>query len=190
VTVSGVVLDKNGNPAPGSMVEAIPIHQGGFAGNLDWTATDKRGGFKLTLGEGRYQIRAKNEPGGYPDPNFLLAADPRALFPEVEVFRREISGLEVRLGSRGAVLEGDLREAQTSHPIPKAKISICDFEQPKACVELSANEEGHFRSTVPSKPLLVSAEAPGYEKTALEGGAKVTLAAGEHRHVEFDLKRQ
>jgi hypothetical protein len=187
--LSGVVLDSSGNPVP-SVVEAVPIIKGGLAGSFHWTSTDQRGRFQITLYKGRYQIRAKNESEGYPDPNFLLGADPLALFPEVDVSGQDISGLEVRLGSRGGILEGDLREARTSRQIANGKISICDIKKREVCVELSASESGHFQFTVPSKPVVVSAGAPGYKTAAFDGGAEVTLSGGDRRQIEIELEHQ
>jgi hypothetical protein len=188
--LSGVVLDNSGNPVPVSVVEAVPVIQDGLAGSFHWTSTDQRGRFQLTLYKGRYQIRAKNESEGYPDPNFLLGSDPVALFPEVDVAGQDISGLEVRLGSRGGILEGDLREARTLRQIPNGKISICDIKRREVCVELSANESGHFQFTVPGRPVVVSAGATGYKTAPFDRGAPVTLSGGVRRQIEIELEHK
>lgn len=93
VVVAGLVVDSGGHPLPGAFVEAFPMESGGFAGNLNWTKTDGDSSFHLSLRPGRYEIRAKDETDGYPDPNVLLSVDPEVVFPEVTVDKQEIRGV-------------------------------------------------------------------------------------------------
>ena len=162
--VQGKVLNFDGEPAINSSVEAFPIRDGGFAGDLTWTKVDDKGNFRLTLREGRYEIRAKDESEGYPDPNALLSVDPDALFPEVTVAKDNISGVQVRLGHKGGMLEGNVSDLVTQSAIANAKITIRDATRPQAYVEVFSDKEGNFRYTVPSRPLSVSAAAPGQRR--------------------------
>src|SRR5258708_39608579 len=91
--VAGVVSDSGGHPLSGASVEAFPIESGGFAGDLNWTRTHDGGCLRLSLRPGRYEIRGKDEPDGYPDPNALLALDPEAAFPEVIVDNQEVQSV-------------------------------------------------------------------------------------------------
>jgi hypothetical protein len=187
-TIAGVVLDQEGAPVPYSSVEAFPVQDGGFVGNLAWEKADDRGNFSMNLREGRYEIRAKDESEGYPDPNALLSVDPSALFPEVTVSRQDILGVRVKLGPKGGILEGDVRDRVTQSPVPKAKVKICDSKRPGSFVEVFTDRTGHFQFTVPSRSLLISAVAQGYENTRFDKGNTVTLSAGERRSVVLELE--
>ena len=187
VRVSGTVSDLSGSPVPGSLVAAIPVRTGS-AGSIAWTGTDGRGAFSLTLSEGRYEIRAKNEPEGYPDPNLLFAADPTAIFPQVEVSASDVSSVQVKFGSKGGILEGDLQDKETSDSIPEGRVSLCDARRPDICAEISTDQSGHFRLTIPSKAVLISASAKNYRSVAY--GKELTLPAGGHRHIELELEHE
>jgi hypothetical protein len=189
-TVAGTVVGPDGAPAPNSSVEAFPIQSDGFAGNLTWIKVDDHGNFRLTLHEGRYEIRAKDESEGYPDPNALLSVDPNALFPEVVVSREDISGVQVRLGLKGGILEGDVRDKVTQSPITNAKVTIRDVKKPEAFVEVFSDKAGHFQFTVPNKALQVLATAPGHVAVSYADGAELKLSGGERRSIVIELKHE
>ena len=89
------------------------------------------------------------------------------------------------LGMRGGVLEGEVTEKETGNPLQQAKISIRDARNSAAYVEVFSDKSGHFEFTVPSKPVLLSATARGYETTKF--GEEVTLSGGEHRRISLEL---
>jgi len=191
--VSGSVRNAAGNSVAHAYVEALPViaDQGsGTVGNFPnpWIAADSRGRFTLTLRPGKYRIRAKDETDGYPDPSFWLSLDPNATFPTVIVGDKEITDLEVILGAQGGIISGEVQDAHTSKPVVDAKIRIQDARNSDAYIEIFTDPAGHFHYTVPSKPLLITAAAPGYKMTAFEGGAEVTLAPGEHREFQLELE--
>lgn len=97
--------------------------------------------------------------------------------------------MRVVLGTRGGVLEGDLRDALTQQPIPNAKVTIRDAQSPNAFVEVLADKAGHFRFTVPNKPVHVIATAGGHEATRYEGEPLI-LSGGQHRSVKIKLRPQ
>lgn len=188
-SILGVVTDVNGSAIGSASVTAVPVEEGGSAGDLRWVHADNSGRFRLLLRPGRYVIRAKDEADGYPDPSFLLCFDPSANFPQVSVEQLDVSGVRVVLGTKGGVLEGDLRDALTQHPIPKAKVTIRDAQNPNAFVEVFADKTGHFRFTVPSRPVHVLATAGGYDAAQYEG-EPLLLSGGEHRSVKIELRPQ
>lgn len=184
-TVSGTVYDEERVPLPGALVEAFPIRSTGFVGNVHWIRTDQNGHFQLALSSGLYEIRGKDEPSGYPDPNSLLALDAAAFFPRINVGREDIQGVQVRLGRKGGVLEGDLRDTATGKPIAKGKVVIRAAATPQVFVEIFANESGHFEYTIPPKPVVVSASADAYRSS---GETEVTLSSGERRTIVLELE--
>lgn len=188
--VTGKVTDAHGSAIAGASVAAMPIDNRGSAGDFGWMRTDNNGGFRIMLKSGRYMIRAKDEEDGYPDPSFLLSSDPSTKFPEISVEQSDVSGVRVMLGARGGILQGDLHDEVTHQVVPKGKVTIRDARTSGAFVEVLADKEGHFRFTVPNKPIQVFASAAGYTTTYVDNGKELTLSEGERRTVELELKPQ
>jgi hypothetical protein len=191
-TVTGRVTTAGGVAIGKAFVEAVPImsgKSGGRLGQLAWIQTDDQGRFHMSLLPGRYQMRAKAENDGYPDPNFQLSVDPAATFPEISVALADISGVNVTLGGKGGILVGELRDEVTKKPIV-GKITITDARKPQAFVELFSDQDGHFQFTVPNKPILISATAPGYKTTNFQGRSEAIVSDGERRAIVLELKGQ
>lgn len=186
--ISGNVVTQDGSVPPNVSVQAVPIGGTGNIGTQVWKPADKEGRFKILLRPGRYQIRARAEGSGYPDPNFLFSVDGTASFPTVTVTDHKISDVHVVLGSKGAILEGVVRDLTTGSPIPKAKITISDADRPQAFVEVFTNAAGEFQFTVPIKPIVVQATAARYNSSSLYKGEKFTLSAGERRDIDIQLE--
>jgi hypothetical protein len=189
-TVSGVVTDAGGSALASASVAAIPVEEGASAGDFRWVRVDDQGKFRLALTPGRYVVRAKAEADGYPDPSFLLCADANSRFPEISVDRADVPDVHVLLGTRGGVLAGDLRDEITQQAVPRGKVTIRDARRRDAFVQVSADDRGHFQFTVPSKPIQLTAAAPGYRVTNYEDGAELVLSGGEHRTLTIGLGRK
>lgn len=187
-TVSGTVVTPDGSNLANVAVEAVPIGGVGTVGTQHWVPTDKEGKFEILLKPARYQIRAKAEDDGYPDPNFLFSGDTRVSFPTVVVGDHNISDVSVVLGSRGAMLEGAVRDQHTGRPVGKAKVTISDAAHPQAYVEVFTNDKGQFHFTVPAKAIIIQATATGYNSSTVNGEESVNLASGERRHVDIKLE--
>jgi hypothetical protein len=110
------------------------------------------------------------------------------LFPEINVSKQDIVGVEVRLGPKGATLDGDVRDKVSQSFVQKAKITIRDAKRPEAFVEVFSDKAGHFRFTVPSKFLLISATAEGYKTAHMDEGRQWMPSSGEHRAIIFELE--
>ena len=189
VVVSGVVVDDQGVPVARAVVAAMSIQRSGVAGQLSSTQSDKDGQFRIDLGPGAYLFRAKAEAQGFPDPNFLLSRDPKAVFPRVTVGEENVSGIRIVLGQKGGIIEGDLLDSQSHEPIVCGKITIRDSSNVNAYVEITTDRDGRFRFTIPSRQISISATAPGYRGAQFSEGA-VRLSGGEHRSISIKLERQ
>jgi len=188
VAVSGQVFALNGSPAIHASVASFPVGTSGSGGNVTWVSTTDGGNFRLMLRPGRYIIRAKSEAAGYPDPTFLFGADPRAKFPEISVVDSEITGIRVTLGGQGGVVEGDLWDSITRHPIAGGKVTIRDARNAEAYVEVFTDKAGHFQFAVPSKPIQIFATVPGYKAASFDTGHEMTLSDGEHKTADIELQ--
>lgn len=186
-TVSGTVTTSDGSSVEDAIVTAIPVGASTVAGEMPSARSVAGGAFKIELPQGRYILRAKKEADGYPDPNFLLASDARAVFPEVSVDGTDIAGIKVILGSKGGILQGTLRDQVSRRPISDGKVVIRDARDPRAFVELTTDKKGDFSFAVPSKPMVICAHASGFMRTCVANGREQTLSAGEHRSFTIDL---
>jgi hypothetical protein len=189
--VTGTVVSLDGSPVPTASVLAIPLREvgsGGTVGSQVWLPADGEGRFRIVLAPGRYQIRAKDEAAGYPDPSFLLSHDPSARFPEISVSAADVSGVHVMLGTRGGIVEGEVYDQRTQRPIPKAKVTVSDVRNPDAYVEVFTNDVGAFHFTVPSRDVLISATAAGHSRKTF--GEGMILSGGERRHIVVELESQ
>lgn len=188
--VKGRVVASDGLEIQSAQVTAIPVMTSGHAGRLHWINSDGHGQFQLVLKPGRYQIRAKAEADGYPDPNALFSVDPSARFPTVSVAQSDISGVEVVLGAKGGILVGDLRDRQSHGAISQGKVILRDARDYNAFVELTSNAQGRFQFTVPNKAFTIFATAPGYKAIYFMNGQPITLSGGEQRNITLELNQQ
>jgi hypothetical protein len=188
--VNGMVVAPDGSEVPSAQVTAIPVTTSGQVGHLGWTNTKGHGQFQLVLKPGDYQIRAKAETDGYPDPNSLFAVDPSARFPTISVAQSDISGVRVVLGAKGGILIGEIRDRQSHGVIAQSKVILRDVRNPDAFVELTSDGQGRFQFTVPNKPFTILATAAGYQASQFMDGKPLTLSAGEQRKIALEMNRQ
>jgi hypothetical protein len=185
--VSGSVIGSDGSRVANASVEIIPVTSGGTAGAVNWIRTNDLGEFRVAVRPGHYQMRAKDEADGYADPNFLLSREIAANFPDVIVDDKDVQDVRVRLGLKGGVVEGEVRDVTSQIPIAGAKVTIRDARSLNAFVEVFTNQAGRFQFTVPPKPIVVSATARGYSTGSFAHGSSLLLSEGEHRDVILAL---
>jgi hypothetical protein len=188
--ISGVVVNSAGAGAGEAYVAAVPTGDSGVAGSVNWIRADGSGRFQITLKRGRYVIRAKDEGHGYPDPTFLISRDPKSNFPEIEVRNHDLVGIRVVLGIEGGVLQIHVRDDATLEGVQGAKVVIRDADNEEAFVEVNADQMGHLQFSVPNRPLIISAYAPGYLRTVFQNNGQLILSGGEQRSITIDIKRR
>jgi hypothetical protein len=186
--VDGTVVNAREQPCPSSLVSAWEVSERNTAGSIPWVKTDKDGHFRLLLLPGHYTIRAKNPQELYPDPSILFSYDPSATFPDVELRNSDIHGVVVRLGSRGALLRGDV-QTESGEPIPRSTVTIRDFRNPKLYVLLTTNDDGRFEFVTPAKPLLVEATGEGFSITPYNDKKPITPSSGGSLVIHIQLHR-
>jgi hypothetical protein len=189
-SVAGIIVNARGNIVPGASVVAVPIAGRGVAGSLHWVPADAEGRFKLKLRRGSYEIRAKDDRHGYPDPSMLLSADPSARFPTVRVEDADVDSVRVILGEQGGILHILIRDRGTGRPIAGAKAIVRDARDAEVFVELNADDHGNIQFAVPHKALVIVAEATGYSAEMFHNGEEVELSNSDNRDIVFDLTRQ
>lgn len=185
--VSGTVTDAAGTPITKGYVAAVSVNANGTAGQIPWTPIDASGNFRLFLPPGTHTIRAKDEADGYPDPSYLLSRDPAALFPTIVVGTNDLTGVQVRLGEQGGVLDGTVVERETQTPIHGSRVIVRSALDSTAFVEITPDNEGVFQFSVPAKPLVVCAGAPERSTVCFENAEPITVSGGAHFLVKLQL---
>ncbi len=189
-TVSGIVVDVGGLPVDNASVEAVPATADPNTPAPRWMRADSQGRFTLQLAPGHYRIIAKREAEGYPDPTLPFNADKTAVFPDIAVENSDISDVRVRFGVKGGFLYGTVRTQRDRSPVPHGIVTIRDARNKTAYVQYRADTEGRFQVAIPSKPIVVSAMAPGHTGASFGNGMEVTVLPGEHVSLVIELDQQ
>jgi hypothetical protein len=159
------VLDEEGNPLAGAMVDIHPIGETVIAGSLPVAYTDEQGRFFLDgVTPGTHMIYASKEEGGYPSSYLGFFIDP-SVVPKVTVYNKRVTeGVIVRLGSKAARLAARVVDAETNQPIQDAEIILYRTENPSDYFSFGLNQSGgRFQRLIPSLSLHMKVTAPGYE---------------------------
>lgn len=188
-SITGRVVDAEGKPIYGALVQALP--QKGNTGALPRGRTNRRGIFTINKVEvGTYYLSASKKEAGYGDfwNRFYSAGFVEDL--EVTVYAGQtVSCGDIRLGPKAGKLVGTLRDATTkkgivatTSPGQTRHVILCRRNDPKNCFDASPNRNGDFEVLVPPVPFTIEATAPGYEKKDL---GPLRLKQGEIRR--FDI---
>ena len=163
-SISGYVLDTNGNLVMGVEVRASPIDRSG----LEQMRYAEAGQFNLPVaGRGTYAIYCSKNGQGYSDVSeALLKLDPEGV-PQVVVTDKSPDPVTtVRLGPSSAKLTIRLVDSATGNPLERAQLVIRRDDRPTleyARNLTSFNKNGEMKLTIPTLPLRLGASAPGYE---------------------------
>lgn len=195
-SVTGYVLDMNGNLVAGAEVHAMPVERGG----LILTSVTTAGRFSRRLdGPGTYRVYASKDDKGYRTMSEeLFILDPEGV-PAVIVNEQAPKKVTViRLRPRAAKLTIKLVDVVTGRPLDQAQLVIRSEDNPKRQYNRSLTafdkKNGEIKLLLPSFPLTIEASAPGYESWSYrEVGAKeqtstLLLAPDETREITVGLR--
>lgn len=163
--IEGRVLDEEGNPLAGAIVDLHPIDETVIAGSLPVAYTDEQGRFFLDgVIPGTHMIYASKEEDGYPSSYLGFFIDP-SVVPKVTVHHKQVTeGVTLRLGSKAARLAARIVDAETNQPVEDAEIILYRTENPNNYFSFGLNQSGgRFQRLIPSLPLNLKVTAPGYE---------------------------
>lgn len=163
--IEGRVLDEDGSPLPGAIVDIHPADETAIVGSLPVAYTDEQGRFFLDgVIPGTQMIYASKEEAGYPSSYLGFFIDP-GIVPKVTVYNKQVTeGVVVRLGSKAARLVARIVDAETRQPIKDAEIILYRNENPDDYFSFGLNQsEGRFQRLIPSIILKMKVAAPGYE---------------------------
>ncbi len=162
--VEGQVLDEEGQPVAGAVVEVRPSSDTVINDNLPVAYTDERGVFFLDgLKPGEHVLYASKEDDGYPSVyEVLFIADANSL-PKAKVENRQVTrGVTVRLGHKAARLRAHVINAITDKPVEIAEVTLYRDDKSDTFFSFGLNEKGEIYRQVPSMPLKMKIVAPGY----------------------------
>lgn len=164
--IEGRVVDSDGRPVAGATVELRPDSKTVTPDALPVARTDDTGRFFLDgLVPGDHTVFASKEEDGYPSAYqaFFLASDARP--PRVAVADRQVTSVVVRLGARAARLKATVVDAVSGEPVEGAAVVLVRDDEPEASLSFGTNpRDGSFDRLIPSVPLRLSVQAPGYRE--------------------------
>lgn len=163
-TVTGSVVDQQGQPVAGAKVSAMPLDVAVEGPVPAPPITDSNGRFRLSTPaySGRTRLAAIKESAGYPDTQGLLFSSPNDSMPEVSLLPgATIEGIVIRLGPPDGVIDASIVDAITAKPVSKARLNL-RRDAPPAIYSATIPSDGHFRLALPPVPIHMSIDAPGY----------------------------
>jgi hypothetical protein len=181
-SISGTVLDENGNTVSGAKVEAVNARNG-FQGAVRYFRTNDDGRFQIEgLPLGDYRVFAKKEEDGYPDMSSAFYSDnvfPTAVLTETN----PAAEMLVRLLPKAGILTGSVVDAVTRKPLNPA----LHFRRAQNLkLFLTAGTEPAFRVLVPSDvPVTLEISVPGYLRWHYHG--KLELKPGETMNLDVQM---
>lgn len=193
LVIEGQVIDSEGSPVAGAMVQASPD---ALRGRVPMAPTDGQGKFTVVVHQtGMFVVSAAKPSAGYPS-SFNPFYDPageataQALVEE----NRPAPFVTVRLGRKAGTLVATTVDANTGRPIEDLEIRLCRAEVPKYCLRISKkNRNGQFDVEVPVVPFTIQISAPGYQDWFGTDGVnqqeRVQVASDTVRGLDVSLKK-
>lgn len=163
-SITGYVLDVNGNLVSGAEVHAMPIDRGG----LVQTSVTSAGRFSISLDvPGKYRVYASRGDVGYKNiTEELFTLDPEAI-PEVVVTEQSPKQTTVvKLRSKQSSLTKFVISSRPGEPLDSAQLIVQRRDNQNYRYIRTLKALDLRRSTellLPSLPLRIEVSAPGYE---------------------------
>jgi hypothetical protein len=188
-TVAGKVLDMHGRPVQGAHITFFAMDNVVTGPKPVTPVTDLEGYFKLVLPPlGRTRLGATKETEGYPDTQGLLFASGTEKMPEVNLAPGSHHEVVIQLGPPDGTIEGTVVAADTQMPLNKGRITL-RRNSPASMFSTTLPKDGHFLFALPSAPIEITIEAPGYRPwtySDAKSGALI-LPPSEHRTIRVEL---
>ncbi|MEW6737706.1 MAG: carboxypeptidase-like regulatory domain-containing protein [Acidobacteriota bacterium] len=164
-SVSGIVLDQQGNPVIGATVYVQPAERP-INGRLPHTITDHNGRFYFSnLIPENIIVRAFKETEGYPDTFFAIYTQHAPLSPEVSIYEGQTSHVTVQLGAKLNKLQGQVIDGQSGQPVAHVSYTLYRRDNPNIYYTTSSDADkptGSFEILLPPDVAL-KITAQGYE---------------------------
>lgn len=103
---------------------------------------------------------------------------------------QNLTGIDVSLGPRSAVLRFRVVDDRTGQPLATADYKLCQVQAPENCINSRA--VGEFETSVPATEISVQISSPGYSKTTVTEKTRpfVLVKPGEDRTLVVRLSPQ
>ena len=193
--VVGRVLDELGRPLAGAKISMLPMDVAISGGVPPEPVTDQEGRYRLVAPPyGRTKLFAYKETAGYPNTRGLLFKSPtpgQSGGSEVVLSPGSHLNVDFHLGAPDGILEISVVDSTTKAPIPKARLTL-RRESPPSMYSTSLPSDGRLILALPTAPIDVTVQAPGYEPwryfDEATASTKLILPASERRTLAIELK--
>jgi hypothetical protein len=163
--IEGRVMDDNGQPISGATVYAAKTDL--LTGRIPHALTDKQGKFTFKgLPPGAYELSAKKDDDGYPNPDSAFHYGRAIAKVTVTVYESQVTrGVIVKIGNKMGVLVLHVINATTKRPIKNSKVTLRRLDNPEfKYITGPYDAEGtNKKIPAPSSPFTIEVSAPGYE---------------------------
>jgi Carboxypeptidase regulatory-like domain len=180
--IRGTVTDRDGNPASGATVSAVPQFSTFESLVAPTVKTDAKGRFYFheDFQLGTYKLYARKEADAYPDRSSTFYANPNVEAATVDLTEDNPSvTVDVNLGEKAAALVGRIIDANTGTAV---KATLFFFDDDWNNNSVSAN--GKYRALLPSdKDLILMVGSPGYQYFI----TSLHLQAGQEMQMDISI---
>lgn len=191
--ISGSVVNEDGKPVPGASVYLAEEPSSLVDRNGIVTRTDAVGRFDFgpKLKHGVYEIHARKDKDGYPDPTSKFYQPLNFSPQKVQLFGdHPAEKVAVQLTEKAAIVVGRVFDADTGRPL-KAAVGFTNLRT-EADHQVSA--DGKFYALIPANTdVFVFAEIRGVDEDHANWSVfrtKVTLKPGQRMDIEVPLYEQ
>lgn len=186
--ISGSVINEDGKPVPGAIVYVSEESFSLVDANSRVTRADAAGHFDFgrKLKHGVYEIHARKDKDGYPDPTSKFYHPLNFTPQNVQLFGdHPAAKVTVQLNDKGAILAGRVFDADTGRPL-RASVGLNNLET-NGGRGVVAN--GKFRELIPAKTdviVLVEYVPPDLADWSMFT-TKVNLQPGQKMYIDVPL---
>ncbi len=189
--IAGKILDSQGRPLAKAFVEVVGW-QGDASGKIVRLFSDDQGLFEATgLEPGKYRVYAWKDSAGIPYARALLFQGSEQQYADATLtptFKH--SSIVLGLPAPYGVIKGQIRDSKTKQAVKAARVHLEREDEPGVFFETSAESDGTFVLHLPTKPIKLRIDSPGYTSwTYRDASGKdyIKISPGDELVIKIEL---
>jgi hypothetical protein len=190
VVAGRVVTDKD-VPVQGAMVYLFPLDRPAPSRpETEAVRTDAFGRYELHTIPGKYAVHAFKTEAGYPDVIAAFHVLPDRELPSLTVAKGDhVTGLDVKLGPKLALISFRVTDAQTGNVLTSVSYELCQSGRPRPTYCFGRSASGETNIYVPPIAVELVISAKGYKEYVYGEGRQpyILIPPGETKSLEVTL---